>query len=89
MAVDVDSIESRDEVDQDVMDAVRNLLQQCSGYFGIRWILGQVNGNQKLLSFSIDITDIYTTLIGEENPVTLYIACQLGAFKVRNVSELR
>lgn len=88
MAVDVDSIEPRDEVDQDVVDAFRNLLQQCSGYFGIRWILGEVYGNEKLFSFSIDITDINTTLIGEKDPVTLYIPCQLGAFKVRNFSEL-
>lgn len=47
------------------MDAFRNLLQQRGGYFRIRWILGEINGNEKLCSLSIDITDIYTTLIGE------------------------
>ena len=47
------------------MDAFRNLLQQCSGYFGVRWILGEINGNEKLFGFSIDITDIYTALMGE------------------------
>ena len=47
------------------MDTFRNFLQQCSGYFGIRWILREIDGNQKLLSFGIDITDIYTTLMGE------------------------
>ena len=57
------------------MDAFRNLLQQRSGYFGVRGILGEINGNEKLFGFSIDITDIYTTLMGEQNPVALYIAC--------------
>ena len=47
------------------MDAFRNLLQQRSGYFRIRWILGEINGNEKLFGFGIDITDIYTTLMGE------------------------
>ena len=47
------------------MDAFRNLLQQRSGYFGVRWILGEINGNEKLFGFSIDLTDIYTTLMGE------------------------
>ena len=47
------------------MDTFWNLLQQCSGYFGIRRILREIDWNQKLLSFSIDITDIYTTLMGE------------------------
>ena len=35
------------------------------------WVLGEVDGNQKLLGLSIDITDIDTTLVCEEDPVAL------------------
>jgi hypothetical protein len=48
-----------------------NLLQESSGDLLVSGVLLQVNGNEELLSLLIDVTDIDTTLVGEEDPVTL------------------
>jgi hypothetical protein len=48
-----------------------NLLQESGGDLLVRGVLLQVDGNEKLLSLLVDITDIDTTLVGEEDPVTL------------------
>jgi hypothetical protein len=48
-----------------------NLLQESGGDLLVRGVLLQVDGNEELLSLLVDITDIDTTLVGEEDPVTL------------------
>jgi hypothetical protein len=48
-----------------------NLLQESGGDLLVRGVLLEVNGNEKLLSLLVDITNIDTTLVGEEDPVTL------------------
>jgi hypothetical protein len=48
-----------------------NLLQECGGDLLVRGVLLQVDGNEELLSLLVDVTDINTTLVGEEDPVTL------------------
>lgn len=37
----------------------------------VRGVLGEIDGDEKLLSLLVDITDIYTTLVGEEDPISL------------------
>ncbi|KAI6762873.1 hypothetical protein HG530_008853 [Fusarium avenaceum] len=71
LAVDVDSIESGNEVDKDVVDTLGNLLEESSGNLLVGGVLGEVDGDQELLSLGVNITDINTTLVGEENPVAL------------------
>ena len=56
------------------MHALRHLLEQCRGELSVGWVLGEVNRNEKLLSLRIDITDIDSTLVREEDPVAL--SCQ-------------
>lgn len=56
------------------MNALGNLLEKSGGNLLVRGVLGEVDGDQELRGLGVDITDINTTLIGEENPVTLYIA---------------
>jgi hypothetical protein len=71
LAVDVDSIQSRDEVNQDIVDTLRDLLQESCSKLLVGGVLGKVNWNENLLGFGIDITDIDTTLVCEENPIAL------------------
>ena len=71
LAVNVDGVEAGDEVDKDVVDTLGNLLEESGSNLLVGGVLLEVDGDQKLLSLSIDITDIDTTLVGEEDPVTL------------------
>lgn len=71
MAIDINSIESCDEVNKNIVDTLRNLLQQSCSKLLVRRILGKVNWDENLLSFGIDITNINTSLVGEENPIAL------------------
>ena len=71
MAVDINSVESCDEVNKNIVDTLRNLLQQSCSKLLVRRILGKVNWDENLLSFGIDITNINTSLVCEENPIAL------------------
>jgi hypothetical protein len=75
LAVNVDGVEARDEVNKDVVDTLRNLLEESGSDLLVGRVLLKVDGDQNLLGLSIDITDIDTTLVGEENPVTLLMRC--------------
>jgi hypothetical protein len=71
LAVDVDGIKSGDEVDKDVVDTLGNLLEESSGNLLVGGVLSEVDGDQELLSLGVNITDINTTLVGEEDPIAL------------------
>jgi hypothetical protein len=53
------------------VDALGDLAQQGGGDGLVGRVVAEVDGDKKLLSLLIDITDINTTLVGEEDPVTL------------------
>jgi hypothetical protein len=53
------------------VETLGNLAQKARGNLLVGGELLQVDGNQKLLGLSIDITDINTTLVVEEDPITL------------------
>ena len=53
------------------MDALGHFLQQGSCEFLVRGEFLQVDWDEDLLCLCIDVADIHTTLVGEENPVTL------------------
>jgi hypothetical protein len=71
LAVDINSIQSCDEVDEDIVDALRDFLQESRSKFFVGGVLREVNGDENLLGFGVDITNIDTSLVCEENPVTL------------------
>jgi hypothetical protein len=71
LAVNVDGVQPRDEVNEDIVNTLGNLLQEGGGDLLVRGVLLQVNGNEKLLSLLVDITNINTTLVGEKDPITL------------------
>jgi len=71
LAVDVDGVQADNEVNQDVVKTLRHLAQQAGSDLLVGGEVLEVDGNQKLLSLSINITDINTTLVVEEDPVTL------------------
>ena len=71
VAVDIDGIQAADEVDKNVVNTLGDLAQQGRGNLLIGGVLLQIDGDEELLSLSIDITDVNTTLVGEENPVAL------------------
>lgn len=75
LAVNVDGIQSRDEVDENIVHTLRNLLQEGSSNLLVRRELLKVDGDKKLLSLLIDITNIDTTLVGEKDPITLKRDC--------------
>ena len=53
------------------MDSAGNFLKQGRGDLFVGWILGEVDGYEDFLGFGIDIANINTTLVCEEDPVTL------------------
>jgi hypothetical protein len=71
LAVHIHGIQSGDEVDQDVVDALRDLLEERGGDLLIGRIFRKINGDEELLGLGIDIADVDTTLMGEEDPVAL------------------
>lgn len=71
LGVHVDSIETGDEVNQDIVDTLGHLAEQGLGDLLVGGVVLQVDGDEQLLSLSVDITNIDTTLVGEEDPVTL------------------
>jgi hypothetical protein len=71
LAVDVNSVQSCDEVNKDIVDTLGNLLQERCSKFLVRRVLGKVNGNENLLGFGIDITNVDTSLVCEEDPIAL------------------
>ena len=71
LGVNVDSVESRDEVNEDVVYTLGNFLEESGGDLIVRWVFGKINWDQEFLGFGIDITNINTSLVCEENPVTL------------------
>lgn len=53
------------------MHTLGNLVKQGGGDHLVGWVLLGVNGNEQLLGLGVDIADIDTTLMCEENPVAL------------------
>lgn len=72
LAVDVDGVEARDEVDENIVDALGNLGEKGRGNGLVGGVLGKVDGDEELLSLLINVTNIDTTLVCEENPVALF-----------------
>lgn len=71
LAVNVDGVEAGDEVNEDVVDTLGHLAQESSSDLLVGGVLLQVDGDEKLLSLGVDITNVDTTLVGEKDPVTL------------------
>jgi hypothetical protein len=53
------------------VNTLGNLAQKSGSDLLVGWVLLEVDGNEKLLSLLVDITNIDTTLVGEEDPITL------------------
>ena len=87
LAVDVDGIQAGDEVDEDIVHALWHLLQQGRGDLFIRWILVEVNRDEELLSFCVDIADIDTALVGKEDPVALSMERLVFDTKIRTEGD--
>jgi hypothetical protein len=53
------------------VNALGDVLEERGGDLLVGRVLSKIDGNQKLLSLLVDITNINTTLVGEEDPVAL------------------
>jgi hypothetical protein len=53
------------------VDTRGDLLQESGSNLLVGGVLLEVDGNEKLLSLLVDITNIDTTLVGEEDPIAL------------------
>jgi hypothetical protein len=71
LAVDVDGVQAGDEVNENVVDTGGDLAEKALGDLLVAGVLLEVHGDEELLSLSIDITDLDTTLVVEEDPVAL------------------
>jgi len=45
--------------------------EQGFGDFLVGWVVGEVDGDEELFGFGIDIADVDTSFVSEEDPVTL------------------
>jgi hypothetical protein len=63
------------------VDTLGDLAQQGGSNLLVRGVLLKVDGNEKLLSLLVDITYIYTTFVGKEDPITLSgnVSDQIGS----------
>ena len=75
MAIDVDGIKSCDEVNKNIVYTLRNFFEESRRDFFVRRVLGEINRNENFLSFGIDITNINSSFVREENPVALKEHC--------------
>lgn len=57
------------------MDTLRDLLEESACDLLVRGVLLQVNGDEKLLSLLVNVSNIDTALVGEEDPITLKRKC--------------
>ena len=53
------------------MYTLGDLLQESSGNLLVGRVLLEVDGDEQLLSLLVDVADIDTALVGEEDPVAL------------------
>jgi hypothetical protein len=53
------------------VDAFGNLFEESRGKLFVGWVFSQVNRDEDLFSFRINIANINTSLVSKENPVTL------------------
>jgi hypothetical protein len=64
--------------------ALGDVLEESGSDLVVGGVLGEVDGDQELLSLSVDITNVDTTLVGEEDPVTLgllaHIPCEVDLY---------
>jgi len=87
LAVDVDSVQARDEVDENVVYALGDLLEKCGSDLIVGWILCEIDRDQEFLCLCIDIADVNTTLMSEINPVALLLEWLAFNFRTRFGSE--
>ena len=73
LAVDVDGVEAGDEIDQDGVHALGHVLQQAGRDLVVAGVLLEIDGDEQLLGFGVDIADVDTALVVEEDPVTLRV----------------
>jgi hypothetical protein len=71
LAVNVDGVQAGDEVNENVVDTGGDLAEKALGDLLVAGVLLEVYGDEELLSLSVDITDLDTTLVVEEDPVAL------------------
>lgn len=55
------------------MDTLRDLVQESLGNLLVGGVVLEVDGDEQLLSLSVDITNVDTTLVSEQDPVALYL----------------
>ncbi len=53
------------------MDALGHLLEESCRDLFVGWVFLEVDGNEDLLGLCVNVTNIDTTLVCEEDPVTL------------------
>lgn len=73
LAVDVDGVEAGDEVNKDIVDTGGDLAEQALGDLLVAGVLLEVDGDQELLSLSVNVTNLDTTLVVEKDPVALKV----------------
>lgn len=77
LAVDVDGVEAGDEVNEDIVNTGGHLAEETLGDLLVAGVLLEIHGDQELLGLCVDIANLDTTLVVEENPVALTLELAL------------
>jgi hypothetical protein len=71
LAINVDCIETSDEVNKDIVDPFWHLLKKDLGNLFVGRILRKIDWNEKFLCLCVDIANINTTLMCKIDPIAL------------------
>jgi hypothetical protein len=71
LAIDVDGIETGDEIYEDVVHTLGDFLEECGSNLVVGGILCEIDGNEEFFGFGINVTNVNTALVREEDPVAL------------------
>ena len=87
--VDVDGVETNKEVDEDFLLLFGHMFEKCLSPDVTRG-KGSGNANIKPKGFCVDVTNVDTTLMGEENGITLAVGVDAHVeFGVRGMRKER
>lgn len=80
LAVDVDGVEAGDEVDEDVVQPLGYLAEQAGRDLLVAGVLLEVDGDEQLLSFGVDVTHVHASFMRKQYPVALPLLASLSLF---------
>jgi imidazole glycerol phosphate synthase subunit HisF len=89
LTVDIDGVQTRDEINEHIVDSLGDFAEQGLCDFSIGWVFRQVHRNEELLSFGVDITNVNSTLVSKEDNIALFAMVSMRVYSVHVELRLR